>query len=196
MRKTILNARPIQRAIVLGVLLCIGGNLWAQDKPDAQLEKNSAPPSERKGFSAGFDISDSANARQIGLPIYPGAKASRDSENESAAANLSVWAGAFGAKLIVMKLETGDTTEKVSRFYQDALMKYGTVLDCSKGSAASEEPKKSSVDDTLRCEKGSSAKNGKLYKAGSKRMQHIVGIEPYGDGTRFQLVYIEARGVD
>ncbi len=190
-----MNGKAMKHAALLVALLSIG-NVWAQDKPDARAEKNVEQKTERKGFSAGFDISDSASARQVGLPIYPGAKASRDSENESAAANLSIWAGAFGAKLVVMKLETGETPDKVASYYQDALRKFGNVLDCSKGAAAGDESKKSAADDTLRCDKGVMIKGSKLYKAGSKRMQHIVGIDPYGDGTRFQLIYLEAKGVD
>ncbi|HEX9391229.1 MAG TPA: hypothetical protein VF928_07965 [Usitatibacteraceae bacterium] len=186
-----MNCKYMKRAALLVALLSIGGTVWAQDKPDSKTEAKA----ERKGFSAGFDISDSANARQIGLPIYPGAKASRDGENESAAANLSVWAGAFGAKLIVMKLETADSPGKVAAYYQDALGKYGIVLDCGKDAAA-EDRKKSADDDTLTCSKDKPARNGQLYKAGTRHMQHVVGIEPYGAGTRFQLLYLEAKTGD
>ena len=33
-----------------------------------------------------------------------------------------------------------------------------------------------------------------LFKAGTKEKQHIVGVQPNGNGTIFQLLYIEARG--
>jgi len=35
-----------------------------------------------------------------------------------------------------------------------------------------------------------------VFKAGTKEKQHIVGIQPNGQGTVFQLVYVEARGDD
>lgn len=187
-----MNCKRMKRVALLIALVSIGSTVWADEQAEPKVEKKA----ERKGFSAGFDISDSANARQIGLPIYPGSKASRDSENESAAANLSIWAGGFGAKLVVMKLETPDSPQKVVAYYQDALGKYGTVLDCGKADSTREIRKKSADDNTLSCDNDTSVKNGQLYKAGTKRMQHIVGIEPYGPGTRFQLLYLEAKTAD
>jgi len=35
-----------------------------------------------------------------------------------------------------------------------------------------------------------------VFKAGTKEKQHVVGIQPNGQGTLFQLVYVEARGDD
>jgi hypothetical protein len=184
------KAAVLALMIPLSVLIPV----HAEDSTDKAADKKVAAKDERKGFSAGFDISDSANARQLGLPIYPGASASRDSEKESAAANLSFWAGTFGAKLVVMKLESTDAPEKVGSFYREALTQYGKVLDCSK--APAEETKAVKGDDSLACNKEKPARNGQLYKAGSKRMQHIVGIEPFGTGTRFQLLYLEASAPD
>ena len=187
-----MNRKRMKRVALLIALVSIGSTAWAQ----GTIENKTEPKTERKGFSAGFDISDSANARQIGLPLYPGATASRDSEKESAAANLAVWAGGFGAKLVVMKLETPDSPQKVAAYYQEALGKYGAVLDCSKASSTREDKKKSANDNTLYCDNDKSAKNGQLYKAGTRNMQHIVGIEPYGAGSRFQLLYLEAKNSD
>lgn len=187
-----MNCKRMKQAGLLLALVSIGSTAWAGEQAGPKV----AQKAESKGFSAGFDISDSANARQIGLPIYPGSKASRDSENESAAANLSIWAGGFGAKLVVMKLETPDSPQKVASYYHDALGKYSTVLDCSKTDSTREIGKKSADDNTISCDNDTSVKNGQLYKAGTKRMQHIVGIEPYGPGTRFQLLYLEAKTAD
>jgi len=37
---------------------------------------------------------------------------------------------------------------------------------------------------------------GLVFKAGTKEKQHIVGIQANGQGSVFQLVYVEARGDD
>jgi hypothetical protein len=33
-----------------------------------------------------------------------------------------------------------------------------------------------------------------LFKVGTKEKQHLVAIQPDGQGSLFQLVYVEARG--
>lgn len=184
-----MKSASMQRCFAAALLLTLAGAACAGDKATPAAENKAA----NKSFSAGFDISDSASVKQIGLPIYPGATANRENEKESAAANLSVWAGAFGAKLVVMKLESADAPGKVASFYQDALGKYGAVLDCSKGGPKRESGKKESGDAPVSCDNDSPSRDGQLFKAGSKRMQHIVGVQPWGQGTRFQLVYLEAK---
>jgi len=39
-------------------------------------------------------------------------------------------------------------------------------------------------------------KGGMLFKAGTKERQHIVGIQPNGHGSFYQLVYLAAWGND
>jgi hypothetical protein len=131
--------------------------------------------------SIGFNLGKNASAKDVGLPIYPGARRHKDDSNDSSALNMDLWGGSTGFKLFVLKLETTDAPETVAAFYRKALAKYGTVLDCSNASAAQgEKPKRGEIS----------------LKAGTKEKEHLVGIEPNGSGTIFQLVYIETNGTD
>src|SRR6266446_2704174 len=141
---------------------------------------------------AGVTFSKKAGAKEVGLPVYPGAKPHKDEKEDSSSVQMGIWGSAFGFKLAVMKLESNDAPEKIAEFYRKALAKYGTVLNCS------EPSKKPSAKDSskLECGEDKPEKGGLLFKAGTKEKQHLVAIQANGQGTLFQLVYVEARGDD
>jgi len=150
-----------------------------------------AKKSKGEDDGAGIVLKTQATAKEVGLPIYPGAKPHKDSRSDSPAANLGLWGETFGFKLVVMKMESGDAPDKIATFYQKALRKYGQVLDCSNvdGHDAKDSNKLTCDDDK--------PEPGKLvFKSGTKEKQHVVGIQQNGTGSTFQLVYIEARGGD
>jgi hypothetical protein len=133
---------------------------------------------------AGLVLSGRVTAKDIGMPIYPGARPHKDMGADSGAARVGLWAGGSGFKLAALKLESHDAPAQVADFYQKALAKYGKVLNC-----ASNE-KKNDSSGLLTCGDDKPDKGGMLYKSGTKEKQHIVAIEPYGKGTKFTLLYI------
>jgi hypothetical protein len=147
------------------------------------------------GKDAGIKFSTQATSHEVGLPIYPGAKLHKDDKGDSSAANMGLWGKSFGFKLVVLKLETKDSPDKVAAFYQKALSKYGTVLNCSPGAKASTDSQVSSKN-ALTCDHDDADKGGQVFKAGNKHKQHIVGIQQEGQGSVFQLVYLDMRGID
>src|SRR5271169_1750353 len=162
----------------------------------AQDQKNpSAQQSSSDNDSIGFNLCKSASAKDVGLPIYPGARRHKDDANDSSALNMGLWGGSSGFKLFVLKMDSSDAPEKVAAYYRKALAKYGPVLDCSKTSdAAAASDDKTSKKLTCGDEK---PKPGEIsLKAGTKDKQHAVGIEPDGSGSTFQLVYMETKGTD
>lgn len=144
--------------------------------------------------SAGLIVSGNASAKEVGLPIYPGAKPHREKDNDSPAAQIGMWGSSFGFKLAVMKMESGDAPDKIAEFYKKALARYGKVLNCSEGPAESSGKDKSGSSNSLDCGDDKPDPGGMLFKAGTKEKQHIVGIKPNGQGSVFQLAYVEARG--
>jgi hypothetical protein len=146
--------------------------------------------------SAGLIVSGNASAKEVGLPIYPGAKPHREKDNDSPAAQIGMWGSTFGFKLAVMKMESGDAPDKIAEFYRKALAKYGKVLNCSQASPDSSVKDKSGSSNTLDCGDDKAEPGEILLKAGTKEKQHVVGIKPNGLGSLFQLVYVEARGDD
>ena len=145
---------------------------------------------------AGVTFSKQASAKDVGLPVYPGAKARKDEKDDSASVQMGLWGGSFGFKLAVMKMESNDAPEKVADYYKKELGKYGTVLNCSDGSAKGDAKDKGGSSNRLECDDDKPEKGGLLYKAGTKEKQHIVAVQPNGTGSLFQLVYLEARGDD
>jgi hypothetical protein len=141
---------------------------------------------------AGVTFSKQATSKEVGLPVYPGAKPHKDEKEDSPSVQMGIWGSTFGFKLAVMKLESNAAPEKIAEFYKKALGKYGTVLNCS------EPSQKPNAKDSnkLECGDDKPEKGGLLFKAGTKEMQHLVGIQSHGQGSLFQLVYVEARGDD
>ena len=166
------------------------------------LQAQDAQKSKDKDFSvtvqgpdtdAGLIVSARATAKEVGMPIYPGATPHKDPDkNDSSAANLGLWGNSFGFKLVVLKLESKDAPKKVAEYYQKALAKYGPVLDCTNAPPSQENDDEKSAK--LTCGDDKPDKGGMLFKAGTKEKQHIVGVQPNGSGTIFQLLYVEARG--
>jgi len=161
----------------------------------AQENKNSGAtaPGKTEG-SIGFIASEEASAKEVGLPLYPGARPHKDKSDDSPAAQLGLWGGAWGFKLAVLKLESNDPPEKIATFYHKALSKYGKVLNCADAAKAGGAQGK--TDSELSC-KDDQPENGEtVLKAGTKEKQHIVGIKLEGGLSVVQLVYVEARGSD
>jgi hypothetical protein len=144
----------------------------------------------------GLVISAQATAKEAGLPLYPGSRPHKDDKDDSSAANLGLWGSSFGFKLVVLKMESSDAPGKVSAFYQKALGKYGTVLNCSDGSKTQSDKDRSDSSKKLACENDHADPGGTLFKSGTKEKQHIVSVKPNGTGCIFSLVFLEARSED
>ncbi len=157
------------------------------------LIAGSAARSQDKG-SAGIVISKDATSKDLGLPIYPGATRHKDTKHESSSVNLGLWGSSFGFRIAVLKLESADPPSKIGAFYQKPLAKYGPVLDCARVSADSTNKKTDS--NRLTCEDDKPDHGELLFKSGSKEKQHIVAIQPNGNGSLIQLVYLQGRSAE
>jgi hypothetical protein len=146
--------------------------------------------------AAGVTFSKPATAKDVGLPAYPGARGHKDEKDDSPSVQMGLWGSSFGFKLAVMKMESNDAPEKIAEFYKKALAKYGTVLNCSDPSQKASAKEKSGPSNKLECDDDKPEKGGLVFKAGTKEKQHVVAIQANGQGSLFQLVYVEARGDD
>lgn len=144
----------------------------------------------QKQYSAGLAVSEKATPKDVGLPSYPGARPHKDDKDDSDSARLGLWGGQYSFKLSVVKMESNDAPEKIAEFYKRALAKYGKVLDCSNGGKDEAE---NSDSDALTCSDEKPG-DGMLFKAGTKKKQHIVAIQPNGSGSLFQLLYLSMSG--
>ena len=179
------NLAPV--AVACG-LLCFVLATRAQEKPDKES-------SGRGNQGAGIYFNAEASAKDVGLPIYPGARPHKEKNEDNPSARFGLWGGSFAFKLALVKLESPDSPQRVAAFYKKALAKYGTVLDCSAASSPGTGKDDASAD-KLTCEGDKADPGGMTFKAGTKEKQHVVGIQPNGTGALFQLVYVESPDSD
>jgi len=167
-------------------MLFSASSLAAQEKQDKETEGGKGS----KGTGIYFNAE--ASAKDVGLPIYPGARPHREKDGDSTSAKFGLWGSSFAFKLAVVKLESNDPPQKVAAFYKKALARYGTVLDCSVASSQSGDKDKNESSRKLTCEDDKPDPGKMAFKSGTKEKQHVVGIEPNGSGSLFQLVYVES----
>src|ERR1039458_6385839 len=145
----------------------------------------------------GVHVSKQADASDVGLAIYPGArlKKEKDSDHGDKSANVNISGFGYGIKVVALEFESDDAPAKVLSFYRGQLKKYGNVLEChtSKGNWNVNMGKNDSNE--LTCEGSGGGTNIEL-KSGRKDDQHIVEVEPEGKGSSFSLVYVRLHGKD
>lgn len=152
-----------------------------------------------KTLLGGIHVSQQADAADIGLAVYPGARLrEKDSDGSDKSANVNISGFGSGLKVVAMEYDSDDSPTKVLSFYEDQLKKYGNVIEC-RTSTVHLEAKLGSHDSNhgsneLTCA-GDNGKDLEL-KAGRKDDQHIVAVEPEGKGSSFSLVYVRTHGKD
>jgi hypothetical protein len=179
---------------VFGMLLGLSGmSARAQNADNGEAGKDLDIHSPVGDVHAGND----AEARDTGLPLYPGARLKHDEQNNNSA-NLGVFTSAFGFKLVVVNYDSDDLPGKIVAYYRKKLEKYGKVLECHTSGHAGDVHVNDSDHDSadskeLKCEGDNSGNNIEL-KAGTEYNQHVVSIEPEAKGSSFALVCLRARG--
>jgi len=171
--------------------------------PQKQEKDSQDKHLDIRSSSGDLHIGNDADARKIGLPIYPGARLKHDDSNNNAV-NLGLLTEAFGIKLVVASYESDDTPVQVIEYYRDKLRKYGKVLECHTPehggdvNADVDEDKDKDKDQhskPVKCEGDNTGPVTEL-KVGTEENQHLVSIEPRDGGKRatFALVYLHTHG--
>jgi hypothetical protein len=153
-----------------------------------------------KTLVGGIHVSKQADASDVGLAIYPGARLKlKDSDGDDKSANVNISGFGFGVKVVALEYQTDDSPAKLIAFYKDQLKKYGSVLECHSskhGSVDTEFSRKSGGEShALSCDSASGGNHVEL-KVGTRENQHIVAVEPEGKGSSFSLVYVRTHGKD
>jgi hypothetical protein len=143
------SVHALRAAIAFAVtcgMLGVALSLAAQERPD------KVAGSSKGSQGAGIYFSAEARAKDVGLPIYPGARPYSDKDENQSSVKFGLWGSSFAFKLAVVKLESNDSPQKVSAFYKKALAKYGTVLDCSAASSEAEDKNENKPSHQISCE--------------------------------------------
>ncbi|HEY6489134.1 MAG: hypothetical protein WCC26_19820 [Terracidiphilus sp.] len=142
------------------------------------------------------------SAADLGLPAYPGADIVKDDDKHQSA-DVHMGFGEWQLRVRAVSYESSDSPDKVSAFYKKALARYGDVLTCQgnapvgmptvtgEGLTCADDGKHTHIN--INGNGNGIDFSGKLQlKAGSKRHQHVVGLEePKNGKTRFALVSID-----
>lgn len=144
--------------------------------------------------------------KDTGLAIYPGARQAPRSEHDDSQANVNIATAWFGVKVVALKYESDDSPEKVLDYYRKDMAKYGRVLECKDGkeiggssSSASDDSEALTCKDHEKKDHGMNINIGDHesdtteLKVGTKSRQRIVAVKPNGNGSRFDLVYVQTR---
>jgi len=142
-------------------------------------------------------VQKNADARDAGLPVYPGARVKPKTGSDDSTANVNLSAFGFGLKVVVLKYESNDAPAKLQKYYEGELKKYGNVLQCHTSHHGDYDGGLTHDRDSgqLKCT-GDNSGNIVELKAGTEGNQHIVAIEPQDKGTEFTLVYVHTHGKD
>jgi hypothetical protein len=144
----------------------------------------------------GIHVNEDANVKDTGLAVYPGARQKEKTDKDSKSANVNISSGFFGLKVVAIEYESDDPPSKVQAFYQDQLKKFGRVIQCRTDKHGGDLTVKAGHENSrreVRCEGGNSGNVVEL-KVGTEDDQHLVSVEPQGNGSDFALVFIQTRG--
>jgi len=177
-------------AISLALALGIAAPVLSQDT--ASKDKSLDVRSSVGDLHVGKD----ADAKKVGLPLYPGARLKSSGEDQDQA-NLSIATESFGMKLVVANYVSDDVPGKLLDFYRDKLKKYGKVLECHSAKlgdvSSHDDDKDSNKSKELKCDENSGPVTE--LKVGTEDNQHIVAVEPGegSKGSKFALIYLHTR---
>ena len=145
---------------------------------------------------------DQTTAADLGLPVYPGSQLVKDKDNK--AADIHMGFGEWELRVKVVNYSTSDSQDQVVAFYKKALTRFGDVIQCkdhlpvgtpattSEGLTCADDGHANVQVDTSDHDYGYRHDKGLQLKAGSRRHQHIVGLEePRNGQTRFALVALD-----
>ena len=76
-----------------------------------------------------------SDVKDTGLSPYPGARVAKsdDDDDRHHSANVNISSSLFGLKVVALKYESDDPSDKVLSFYRKEMGKYGKVVDCTGG---------------------------------------------------------------
>lgn len=138
----------------------------------------------------GLKVRTEVDPKEIGLPVYAGARQVPDERHDSGSAHVTLGVPGFGMKVIAAKFESDDSSDKVLEFYRKELKTYGNVTECKGDIDLKGDP----GDMEITCKGGPGFKDKVELAAGKGSTHRVVSIEPNAGGCKFTLVYLQFRG--
>lgn len=186
--------RPLRSELLLAVLAGLA-LLWITGCSVHESREGGEKKVDIQTPFGAIKVNTDVDAKDTGLPVYPGARRAPGSDEDKNAANVNISSGMFGLKVVVVKFRSDDTPQKVLDFYRPKLQAMGgKFLECKQEGFVTYN-RTSVHDKELTCG-GSAGGHGSSIelKAGTPDQQHIVAVKPSGSGTEFALVYVSTHG--
>jgi hypothetical protein len=144
-------------------------------------------------FNLNVHANSHATAKDIGLPVYPGATPYKDKDSDSSSADLGFVLNSFHLSVQVASFVTTDSPERVLAFYRKPLAQYGEVLECDHGKPVGSPTVTKSGLTCGDSKGGHMTVNGSdsdhELRAGTPEHYRVVGIDSSEAGkTKFGLV--------
>jgi len=185
-------------SMVLALLLGSAGCTIATSRSEDSDKKGATKKVEISTPLGDLKVRKEVNLKDLGLSPYPNARLLPDEDKPDGDnhGNVSISTPFFGLKVMAVKYESDDPSEKLIDFYKKDLQRYGKVVSC-KGPGHGGHHIKSKDDNLnleLNCDDVEGDSKCTTLKAGEGSSQHIVVVEPQEKGTHVSLVYIQMRG--
>ena len=180
---------------LMGVAVGLAGCRFDEHKKDGKENVRISTPFG--GMSVKTD--EDAVKNGVGIDVYPGATLEKKENDHDSAADVNFSFGGFHLGVKAVSYTTPDAPDKVLAFYRGKMTKFGVVIQCEHDEPVGTPTR---TQDGLTCDNDhdhhgvhinvSGADHAKSeLKAGSRQHQHIVSVEPRGQGTKFGLVMID-----
>ena len=184
---------PRLRAMIIPPLACV--LLFACSVNVKKEADGNDKQVDIKTPMGGIHVGKSADLADVGMKVYPGSKMHPSNDGADENANVNISSFGYGLKVVAQQYQSDDTPAKVIAFYKEELKKYGEVLVCHSPNHMHVDTNfKSDSDDSHKLTCNTNNGNNTELKAGTKENQHVVAVEPEGNGTKFSLVYVHIRG--
>lgn len=194
------TATPLRR--ILGAAVIVTGAALLLSTTGCNMSINKDEAGGKKNVEINtpfgdFKVKNQAEAKDTGLPVYPGATAKREQDDDKNG-NGSVSLSLFGLKVVVASYVTDDPQDKVLSWYRDQI-KPTRFIECSgtgdSGNFTINGKKNGDEDGPVTCEKENQHNGAKVteLKMGTQRNQKIVAVRDRKDGkpgTEFALVRV------
>jgi hypothetical protein len=139
---------------------------------------------QNSDFNLNMHANSHATAKDIGLPVYPGATLFKEKDSDSSSGDVGLVLNSFHFNVQAVSFVTTDQPRQVLEFYRRPMAKYGQVLECNNGKPVGALTVAKSG---LTCGDGSD--HGVELRAGTPEQYRIVGIDGMETGkTKFGLV--------
>jgi hypothetical protein len=88
---------------------------------------------QNSDFNLDMHANSHATAKDIGPPVYPGARPFKGPDSDSSSADLAFLLNSFHFSIKAASFVTTDSPEHVLEFYRKPLTEFGEVLECDHG---------------------------------------------------------------